>query len=291
MLLALRHHLTKLNNIVLFHQKCQAQCHLKMAGSAQTSRTHPRCQRCARSACSRRSRRPRVGPSSRAIRANRNAVGIPSSPWQCYFMTIAHGVFDGDAGGGASFHPAGGLDASAIGEVQVAVQRRLLRAALRRGLLSAHDAHVMAKWEHGGGFSVDAKVHIEAHERDGLERLLRYCARRGFWRHAPLPYVGVQRNSPSRHARPARGDHLRVSDPPSGADRARREALYLPCLRLAHLFRPALSARSTRRPVRTMPWRGRLNPVDFALGKMQIRGAAAGGVKESTVANSTDEER
>gem|GEM_PF-6286073 len=47
-------------------------------------------------------------------------------------------------------------------------------------LLSAHDAHVMAKWQHGGGFSVDANVRIEAHERDGLERLLRYCARPAF---------------------------------------------------------------------------------------------------------------
>ena len=38
----------------------------------------------------------------------------------------------------------------------------------------------MAAWEHGGGFSVDAKVRIEAHERDGLERLPRYCARPAF---------------------------------------------------------------------------------------------------------------
>ena len=50
-------------------------------------------------------------------------------------------------------------------------------SALRRGLLSAQHAQVMAEWERGGGFSVDAKVRIEAHERDGLERLLRYCAR------------------------------------------------------------------------------------------------------------------
>ena len=38
----------------------------------------------------------------------------------------------------------------------------------------------MAAWEHGGGFSVAAAVRIEAHERDGLERLLRYCARPAF---------------------------------------------------------------------------------------------------------------
>ena len=60
------------------------------------------------------------------------------------------------------------------------MRRRLLRSALRRGLLSAQHAQVMAEWEHGGGFPVDAKVRIKAHERDGLERLLRYCARPAF---------------------------------------------------------------------------------------------------------------
>jgi len=78
------------------------------------------------------------------------------------------------------FYPASTLDVPAIEEVQATARRRLLRAALRRGLLSAADAQVMAKWEHGGGVSVDAKVRIEAHERDGLERLLRYCARPAF---------------------------------------------------------------------------------------------------------------
>jgi hypothetical protein len=35
----------------------------------------------------------------------------------------------------------------------------------------------MASWHHGGGFSLDASVRIEATDRAGLERLLRYCAR------------------------------------------------------------------------------------------------------------------
>ena len=93
---------------------------------------------------------------------------------------MVDGVFEADAEGGAAFHPASGLDVAAIGEVQTAVRRRLLRSARRRGLLSADDAQVMAEWEHGGGFSVDAEVRIEAHEREGLERLLRYCARPPF---------------------------------------------------------------------------------------------------------------
>ncbi len=56
----------------------------------------------------------------------------------------------------------------------------MLRSALRRGLLLAQHARVLAAWEHGAGFPVDVKVRIEAHKRDGLERLLRYCARPAF---------------------------------------------------------------------------------------------------------------
>jgi len=93
---------------------------------------------------------------------------------------VVDGVFEADATGRAVFHPASTLDVPAIGNVRAAVRRRLLSAALRRGLLSADDAQVMAEWEHGGGFPVDAKVRIEAHECDGLERLLRYCARPAF---------------------------------------------------------------------------------------------------------------
>ena len=38
----------------------------------------------------------------------------------------------------------------------------------------------MAQWQHGGGFSVDGSVRIEAADRAGRERLLRYCARPPF---------------------------------------------------------------------------------------------------------------
>jgi hypothetical protein len=38
----------------------------------------------------------------------------------------------------------------------------------------------MEQWDHGGGFSVDAQVRIEAWDRQALERLLRYCARPPF---------------------------------------------------------------------------------------------------------------
>jgi len=51
---------------------------------------------------------------------------------------------------------------------------------VRRGLLPGDDAQAMAPWAHGGGFSVAASVRIEAADRVGRERLLRYCARQPF---------------------------------------------------------------------------------------------------------------
>ena len=53
------------------------------------------------------------------------------------------------------------------------VRTRLLRLFVRRGLLPADDARAMAQWQHGGGFSVDASVRIEAADRAGRERVLR----------------------------------------------------------------------------------------------------------------------
>jgi hypothetical protein len=44
--------------------------------------------------------------------------------------------------------------------------------------LDRDDANEMAGWDHGGG--LDASARIEANDRAGLERLLRYCARPPF---------------------------------------------------------------------------------------------------------------
>ena len=82
-----------------------------------------------------------------------------------------------------SFHPAE-IDDAAITQVQAQVQanvrKRILRATVDGGHLDKHDAKDMAAYAHGGGFSVDAGVRIEAIDRAGLERLLRYCARPPF---------------------------------------------------------------------------------------------------------------
>ena len=44
-----------------------------------------------------------------------------------YHCIVVNGMFDADAEVGAVFHPASGLDASVIGEVQAVVRKGLLR--------------------------------------------------------------------------------------------------------------------------------------------------------------------
>ena len=107
-----------------------------------------------------------------------------------YFMQ-RDGVFeevagegDADAASGALspgivFHPARGIDAPAVAQVQADLRRRILRAFVGRGLLACCDAKEMLAYQHSG-FSVDAGVLIEADDRAALERLLRYCARPPF---------------------------------------------------------------------------------------------------------------
>jgi hypothetical protein len=80
---------------------------------------------------------------------------------------------------GVIFHPASGIDETAVAQVQATLRRRILRAFVGRGLLEKADAQEMLTYQHSG-FSVDAGVCIEAHDRAALERLLRYCARPPF---------------------------------------------------------------------------------------------------------------
>jgi len=48
------------------------------------------------------------------------------------------------------------------------------------GILTADEVKDMLRWQNGGGFFLDASVRIEADDRAGLERLIRYCARPPF---------------------------------------------------------------------------------------------------------------
>jgi len=91
---------------------------------------------------------------------------------------VVDGVFEAlpDAES-VTFHPAQ-IDEAAISQVQANVRKRILRAFVARGHMEACDAKDIneraASSSHGGGFSVDAGVRIEAPDRAGLERLLRW---------------------------------------------------------------------------------------------------------------------
>jgi hypothetical protein len=80
---------------------------------------------------------------------------------------------------GVIFHPATGVNADAVGQAQASLRQRILRAFVGRGLLEGFEAQEMLGYRHSG-FSVDTSVCIAAHDRAGLERLLRYCARPPF---------------------------------------------------------------------------------------------------------------
>ena len=57
------------------------------------------------------------------------------------------------------------------------MRHRGLRWLHRHGHLDDDALHVLDSSEHAGGWSVDASVTIPGWDRQGLERLARYCAR------------------------------------------------------------------------------------------------------------------
>ncbi len=146
-----------------------------------------------------------------------------------FHVCVVDGVFEEVAGeGGADapmqasapgvvFHPASGINAATVAPVQTTLQKRILRAFVGRGLLECCDAKDMLGCKHSG-FSVDAGVCIEAHDRAALERLLRYCARPPFSMErlrkegSELVYrCAKQRSEPTSDKRGAKADELTLT--------------------------------------------------------------------------------
>ncbi len=130
------------------------------------------------------------------------------------------GVVDADVQGsppGVIFHPASAIDAAGVTQVQATLRRRILRAFVGRGLIESVDAKDMLAYQHSG-FSVNAGVCIEAHDRAALERLLRYCARPPFAMErlrkegAALVYrCAKQHSEPGADKRGAKVDELHLT--------------------------------------------------------------------------------
>ena len=95
-----------------------------------------------------------------------------------YHVLVTDGVFSAADDGEAVFHPA--LDLNAQDDVvhlQARMRARGLRYLLRHGHLDSQAVQSLDAPEHPGGWSVDASVRIPEWDRQGLERLARYCAR------------------------------------------------------------------------------------------------------------------
>ena len=106
--------------------------------------------------------------------------GALLNPHVHFHCVLVDGVFDADGEGSVRFHEARGSGPETIAEIQAQVRRRLLSVLARRGVLEREDAEAMGSWDHGGGFSLDASVRIEASDRQGLERVTA-PGRRSHW--------------------------------------------------------------------------------------------------------------
>jgi hypothetical protein len=95
-------------------------------------------------------------------------------------VVVLDGVFSKAGHSEIEFHEAYDLTLDHIVQVESVLRRRVLRYFRRHGLLDDLDAAGMLTWQGSGGFSVDASVRIEGHDRPGIERLVRYCARPPF---------------------------------------------------------------------------------------------------------------
>ena len=88
------------------------------------------------------------------------------------------------------------------------IGQRITNIFVRRGFLDKAEGEALRNATHDGGFSLDANVRIEANDRQGLERLLRYCAPK------EVPLGCAPKEVPLGCARPAFAqERLRQIDP------------------------------------------------------------------------------
>lgn len=97
-----------------------------------------------------------------------------------YHLALIDGMFVLELDGELQFYPIPELTETDISNVINAVRKRVIRYFVYRGFFEKFDAMQMLEWNHDGGFSIDASVLIADSDREGLEKLLRYCDRPPF---------------------------------------------------------------------------------------------------------------
>ena len=93
-----------------------------------------------------------------------------------FHLVVADGIFSNEQG--LLFHKAA-LTPDDVEDAQERIQRRVLRYFCKRGYFDKDEVEKMLAYENSG-FSLNANVKIESFDKDGLERLIRYCARPPF---------------------------------------------------------------------------------------------------------------
>lgn len=94
-----------------------------------------------------------------------------------FHFIVADGLFEKN-GEAFTFHEAF-LTPDDIDDTQEAIEKSVMRLFNRRGWFNDDEVEKILSYENTG-FSLDAKVRIHAFDKDGLERLIRYCARPAF---------------------------------------------------------------------------------------------------------------
>lgn len=115
--------------------------------------------------------------------------GASLNPHFHYHLCVLDGVFEqvedrereDSSSTGVRFHEATALTRADVEALRETVRCRVLRWFHRHGRLEEHTAREMLAWEHAGGFSLDASIRIEAHDRAGL------TFGRAGWVHDSLP--------------------------------------------------------------------------------------------------------
>jgi len=97
-----------------------------------------------------------------------------------FHCVVLDGVFYSDDKGSLQFADVYNLGKEDSDQVEARVRKRVLSLFKRREILTEEQFEELKSWKGNGGFSVNADVQIEEHNRRGAERLIRYCARPAF---------------------------------------------------------------------------------------------------------------
>jgi hypothetical protein len=110
-----------------------------------------------------RAHSPGAGPDARAgAVAFIHRFGASLNLHTHFHVCVIDGLFEPDPRDRVRFFALEELDAHDAEALQAQVRRRILRAFVRRGILDKEDRRDMEQGDHGGGFSLDASVRIEA---------------------------------------------------------------------------------------------------------------------------------